>query len=159
MFWKPHMHILAISNPLYTNMSGIAALYSQGTDLNMNKMSSHADVIKWKHFFRVTDHLCGEFTGPGELPAQRPVTRSFYVFFDLRPNNGWINNHEAGDLRWHRGHYDGNVMPWSWWTDVPLGLSRPHLTNSSYGRDGLILRENEGYKETQLHQPPYMYHA
>ena len=36
--------------------------------------------------FRVTDHLCGEFTGPGEFPAQRPVTRSFDVFFDLHPN-------------------------------------------------------------------------
>ena len=24
---------------------------------------------------------------PGEFPAQRPVTRSFDVFFDLRPNN------------------------------------------------------------------------
>ena len=23
---------------------------------------------------------------PGEFPAQRPVTRSFDVFFDLRPN-------------------------------------------------------------------------
>ena len=32
---------------------------------------------------RVTGHLCGEFTGPGEFPAQRPVTRSFDVFFDL----------------------------------------------------------------------------
>ena len=36
------------------------------------------DVIKWKKNFRVTAHLCGEF------PAQRPVTRSFDVFFDLR---------------------------------------------------------------------------
>ena len=36
--------------------------------------------------FRVTDHLCGEFTGPGEVPAQRPVTRGFNVFFDLRLN-------------------------------------------------------------------------
>ena len=25
---------------------------------------------------------------PGEVPAQRPVTRSFDVFFDLRPNEG-----------------------------------------------------------------------
>ena len=24
--------------------------------------------------------------------------------------NGWVNNREAGDLRWHRGHYDVNVM-------------------------------------------------
>ena len=36
--------------------------------------------------FRVTGHLCGEFTGSGEFPAQRPVTRSFDVFFDLHPN-------------------------------------------------------------------------
>ena len=34
--------------------------------------------------FRVTGPLCGEFTGPGEFPTQRPVTRSFDVFFDVR---------------------------------------------------------------------------
>ena len=38
------------------------------------------------NIFRVTGHLCGEFTGPGEFPAQRPVTRSFDAFFDLRLN-------------------------------------------------------------------------
>ena len=38
------------------------------------------------NIFRVTGPLCGEFTDPGEFPAQRPVTRSFDVFFDLRPN-------------------------------------------------------------------------
>ena len=38
------------------------------------------------NIFRVTGHLCGEFTAPGEFPAQRPVTRSFDVFFDLRLN-------------------------------------------------------------------------
>ena len=36
--------------------------------------------------FRVTGPLCGEFTGPGEFPAQRLVTRSFDFFFDLRLN-------------------------------------------------------------------------
>ena len=36
--------------------------------------------------FRVTGHLCGEFTGPCEFPAQRPVARSFDVFLDLRLN-------------------------------------------------------------------------
>ena len=46
------------------------------------------------NIFRITGHLCGEFTGPGEFPAQRPVTRSFGVFFDLRkrlskPSWGW----------------------------------------------------------------------
>ena len=38
------------------------------------------------NIFRVTGPLCGEFTGPGEFPPQRPVTRSFDVFFDLRLN-------------------------------------------------------------------------
>ena len=46
---------------------------------------------------------------PGEFPAQRPVTWSFDVLFDLRPN-GWVNNGEAGDLRRHRAHYDVRVM-------------------------------------------------
>ena len=53
------------------------------------------------YIFRVTGHLCGEFTGPGELPAQRPVTRSFDVFFDLRPNK-WLSK------QW-----------WSWWFETP----------------------------------------
>ena len=38
------------------------------------------------NIFRVTGPLCGEFTGPGDFPTQRPVTRSFDVFFDLRLN-------------------------------------------------------------------------
>ena len=57
------------------------------------------------NIFRVTGPLCGEFTGPGEFPTKRPVTRSFDVFFDLR-----LNKREAGDLRRHRGHYDVSVM-------------------------------------------------
>ena len=47
---------------------------------------------------------------PDEFPAQRSVTRGFDVFFDLRPNNGWVNKREAGDLRCHRAHYDFIVM-------------------------------------------------
>ena len=61
------------------------------------------------NIFRVTGPLWGEFTGPGEFPAQSPVMRSFDVFFDLRPNKR-LSNCEAGDLRRHRGHYDVNVM-------------------------------------------------
>ena len=38
--------------------------------------------------------------GPGEFPTQRPVTRSFDVFFDLRLNKRLSK----------RGHYDVNVM-------------------------------------------------
>ena len=62
------------------------------------------------NIFRVTGPLCGEFTGPGEFPAQRPVTQSFDVFFDLRLNKRLSKQPEAGDFRRHRGHYDVNVM-------------------------------------------------
>ena len=49
----------------------------------------------------VTDLLCGEFTGPGEFPAQRPVTRSFDVFFDLRLIKRL------------------SKQPWGWWFETP----------------------------------------
>ena len=62
------------------------------------------------NIFRVTGPLRGEFPGPGEFAAQRPVTRSFDVFFDLRLINDWVNKRHAGDLRRHCGHYDVNVM-------------------------------------------------
>ena len=50
-------------------------------EFKMNMMTSSNGTI-----FRVTGPLCGEFTGPGETPAQRSVTQSFDVFFDLRLN-------------------------------------------------------------------------
>ena len=53
------------------------------------------------NIFRVTGPLCREFTGPGELPAQRPVMRSFDVFFDLRPNKRL------------------SKQPWGWWFETP----------------------------------------
>ena len=47
------------------------------------------------NIFRVTGPLCGEFTGPGEFPTQRPVTQSFDVFFDLRLNK-WLSKKSWG---------------------------------------------------------------
>ena len=52
------------------------------------------------NIFRVTGSLCGEFTGPCECPTQRPVTRSFDVFFDLRLNKRL------------------SKQPWGWWFET-----------------------------------------
>ena len=41
---------------------------------------------------------------PGEIPAQRPVTQGFDVWY-RRLNKDWVNNREAGDLRRYRAHY------------------------------------------------------
>ena len=53
------------------------------------------------NIFRVTGPLCGEFTGPGEFPTQRPVTRSFDVFPDMRLN-------KRLSKQW-----------WGWWFETP----------------------------------------
>ena len=51
----------------------------------MQEYDFHDNVING-NIFRVTGHLCGEFAGHPVNSPQRPVTRSFDVFFDLRPN-------------------------------------------------------------------------
>ena len=89
------------------------------------------------NIFRITGPLCGEFTGPGEFPTQRPVTRSFDVFFDLRLNKrlskqswGWWFETLSCSLWRHR---NGSAGPYSvcrsdriliWW---PLHLLWPLL--------------------------------
>ena len=60
------------------------------------------------NIFRVTGPLCGESTGPGEFPTQRPVTRSFDVFFDMRLNKRL------------------SKQPWGWWFETPSWLLRGH---------------------------------
>ena len=44
---------------------------------------THDDVIKWKRYPRHWPFVRG-INRSGEFPAQRPVTRNFDVFFDLR---------------------------------------------------------------------------
>ena len=47
---------------------------------------SHDDVIKWKHFLCYWPFARGIHRSPVNPHSQRPVTRSFDVFFDLRLN-------------------------------------------------------------------------
>ena len=70
------------------------------------------------HIFRVTGHLCGEFTGPRAL-----MFSLICVWI-----NSSVNNRKAGDLRRHRAHYDVIVMNCSqvnaiwplWWSLVQV---------------------------------------
>ena len=50
----------------------------------------------------------------GQFPVQRPVTQSFDVSLVCAWINGWVNNHEAGDLKRHRAHYDVTVIIFHW---------------------------------------------
>ena len=132
---------------------------------------NHDDVIKWKHFQRdwpfvrgihrspvISPHKCqwpafsawlaicaGNSRVTGEFPAQRPVTRSFDVFFDLRLKKrlskqslGWwfetLSDHYDVTLMAvdspHKGPVMWKVFPWhniSWfdvvWDKTSIGLS------------------------------------
>ena len=108
--YVPHMALLGhielmklrCGNPLeYRASANEMYLYTTGVRLLIFKqIAVNDDVIKW-NIFRVTDPLCGEFTGPGEFPKQRPVTWSVNVSFDLRLNKRL------------------SKQPWGWWFETP----------------------------------------
>ena len=67
----------------------------------------------WRHQMETFSALLAICAGnspvPGEFPAQRPVTRSFDVFFDLRLNKRL------------------SKQPWGWWFETPAwSLWRHH---------------------------------
>ena len=62
-----------VVSPMFTD--GLASLCSYRSDMM---------TLSNENIFGVTGPLCGKFTG--DFPSQRPVTRCFDVFFDLRLN-------------------------------------------------------------------------
>ena len=91
---------------------------------------SHDDVIKWKHFPRYMAICAGNSLVTSEFLAQRPVRRSFDVFFDPRLNK-WLSKHWWG---------------W-WWFETP---SRPSWCH--YNAKPLLWRHN-GQDGVSNHQP------
>ena len=69
-----------------------------------NAPSLHDDVIKCKHFSALLAICAANSPVTGEFPPQRPVTRSFNVFFALRLNKRL------------------SKQSWGWWFETP---SRP----------------------------------
>ena len=114
--WKTLPALLVFRNILYTinRESG-------------NKNSSLASTLKawWHHQMETFSALLAICVGnppvTGELPAQRPVTRSFDVFFDLRLNKRLTK------------------QSWVWWFETP---SRPlwrHCKGYQSWSVGLVL--------------------
>ena len=112
---------------MLTFCAGFHVLYGENTSLSRDiNIGFVANIYLWlKHFckYKLTwwRHQMETFSAllvfcggnspvTGEFPAQKPVMRSFDVFFDLSPNKGWTNHRDAGDLRRHRAHYDAIVL-------------------------------------------------
>ena len=60
------------------------------------------------NIFRVTSHLCGEFTGPRWIPLTKASDAELWCFFDLRPN-------KRLSKQW-----------WGWWFETPPCPLRRH---------------------------------
>ena len=71
----------------------------------------------WRHqmvtFSALLAICAGNSPAPGEFPAQRPVTRSFDVFFDLHPN-------KRLSKQW-----------WGWWFETPPCPLRRHRNDNT----------------------------
>ena len=86
--------------------------------VNLMPEITHDDVIRWKHF-RVTGHLCREFTGRRWIPCTKVSDAELWCFLWI---NAWVYNREAGDLRRHCAHYDVIVMDLcNWFIHCSLG--------------------------------------
>ena len=71
---------------------------------------NHDDVIKLKHFPRYWPFVPGIHRWPVNSPHKGQWREALMFSLINAWINDWVNNHEAGDLRRHRVHYDVIVM-------------------------------------------------
>ena len=68
------------------------------------------DIIKWKHFPRNWPFVRGNSPVPVNSSHKDQWCGALMFSLICVWINSLVKNHEAGDLRCHRGHYDVNVM-------------------------------------------------
>ena len=94
--------------------------------------ASHDDVIKRKNFPRYWPFVWG-IRLTGEFPTQRPMTRSFDVFFDLRLNK-LLSKQSWG---WW---FETLLRPlWRYYNGFPKGSSRIQHARIGVSRDPFLL--------------------
>ena len=111
----------------YVKLRVVLAPGIPGTWKSSNKVMPHDGVIKWKHYPRYWSFVRRIHRSPVNSP-NRPVTRSFDVFVDLRPNKrlskqwwGWWFETPSRQS-WH--HCDWHRVPWWREFKIPLDVVR-----------------------------------
>ena len=101
-----------LSHPLWRHRNGYrkskfkTLIHCYMVNLKIKSMMTSSN---WS--FSVLPALCaGNSPVTDEFPAQRPVTRSFHVFFDLRLNKRLSKQSWGWRSDSHRAHYDVAVM-------------------------------------------------
>ena len=90
----------------------------------------------WRHQMETFSALLAICAGnslfPGEFPSQRPVTRSFDVFFDLRQN-------KRLSTQW-----------WGWWFEMPICPLWRHCNVTSHYLNQRWLLQMTWYSSTLM---------
>ena len=73
-------------------------------------LTTHDDVIKWKHFPRYWPFVRRIHRSPVNSPHKGQWRGALMFTLICVRINGWVNNRKAGDLRRYRCHYDVIVM-------------------------------------------------
>ena len=81
-------------------------------ELKFHLRVPHDDVIKWKHFPRYWPFVRGIHRSPVNSSHKGQWRGALMFSMICAWINGWVNNGEAVDLRFHSAHYDVIVM-WS----------------------------------------------
>ena len=74
----------------------------------------HGDVIKWKHFPRYWPFVRGMHRSPVSSTHKGQWRGALMFSLICTCMDGWVNNHEAGDLRRHHAYYAVTVMQWNY---------------------------------------------
>ena len=82
--------------------------------MNCDLILDHDDVIKWKHFPRYWPFVRGIHRSPVNSPHKGQWRGALMFSLICAWINPWVNNRVAGDLGWHRAHYDVIVMIVMW---------------------------------------------
>ena len=83
----------------------ILSLMAPGNN-SLTNVDDYDDVIKWKHFPRNWLFVRGIHRSPVNSPHKGQYRGALMFSSICTWINGWVHNHEAGDLRWYRAHYD-----------------------------------------------------
>ena len=104
--------------------------FSWNRDMYNRDNHAHAtgSISWWRHQMETFSALLAICVGnspvPGEFPTQRPVTRSFDVYFDLRPNKRL------------------SKQSWCWWFETPSRTLWRHR-NVIHGKLSMNFNQNK----------------
>ena len=157
--WHPHVYGLTRQTPVKWYSLVLQVAVTNTTYVVWQLRNSSVLIGWWRHKMETFPALlvicAGNSPVTGEFPAQRPVTRSFDVFFDLRLNRrlskqwwAWQFETLSRPLWCHRNGNDWGLMRVVGWAEIYY-LFEEYLTIHVKLRTRNLNYGTTGYKQCQ----------